>query len=100
MIGAGPTATAVRPRSSGARSRSNLATGVASASAAPDARRRAGELITAINGTAIPGPSALVAAIAAHNQDQRLTRRGAARLKPAHHHRHPSHPAGHTPHTG
>lgn len=44
---------------------------------------RAGELITAINGSAIHGPSALIAAIAAHNPGQRLTlavRRGSSPL--------------------
>ena len=50
-----------------------LILGVASGSPAAAAGLRAGELITAINGTAIHGPSALVAAIAAHTPGQRLT---------------------------
>ena len=50
-----------------------LILGVASGSPAAAAGLRAGELITAVNGTAVHGPSALVAAIAEHNPGQRLT---------------------------
>lgn len=60
-----------------------LILGVESGSPAAAAGLRAGELITTINGTAIPGPSALVAAIAAHTPGQRLTlavRRGSTTL--------------------
>jgi S1-C subfamily serine protease len=50
-----------------------LVEGVASGSPAAAAGLRAGDLITAINGSAIHGPSALIAAIASQNPGQSLT---------------------------
>jgi putative serine protease PepD len=50
-----------------------LVESVASGSPAAAAGLRAGDLITAINGSAIHGPSALIAAIASQNPGQSLT---------------------------
>jgi putative serine protease PepD len=60
-----------------------LVESVASGSPAAAAGLRAGDLITAINGSAIHGPSALIAAIASQNPGQSLTlavRRGSSPL--------------------
>jgi putative serine protease PepD len=52
-----------------------LVQGVAGGSPAATGGLRAGDLITGLDGAAIRGPSALVAAIAAHNPGNRLTLR-------------------------